>query len=141
MLSFPGKAIGWTISLFKKDEGPVSEDSLNTFHLTKDEMDAVKALNGRVMCSVDSKSSVVTLSVTMQDPVISALLTDTVMNNLQQYITDYRTNKARNDLEYTQMRRVRTIIRRSRPMRAIWIRTRISYCARCGRSRRGCRMR
>ena len=103
MLSFPGKAIGWTISLFKKDEEPVSEDSLNTFHLTKDEMDAVKALNGRVMCSVDSKSSVVTLSVTMQDPVISALLTDTVMNNLQQYITDYRTNKARNDLEYTQM--------------------------------------
>lgn len=103
VLSFPGRAMGWAISLFKKDEDPVSADSLNTFHLTKAEMAAVKALNGRVMCSVDSKSSVVTLSVTMQDPVISALLTDTVMNNLQQYITDYRTNKARNDLEYTQM--------------------------------------
>ena len=105
VLSIPGKAIGWTVSLFKgkQDEQSVGVDSLNTFHLTEDEAQAVSALNGRISCSVDSKSSVVTLSVTMQDPVISALLTDTVMNNLQQYITDYRTNKARNDLKYTQM--------------------------------------
>jgi RNA-splicing ligase RtcB len=38
----------------------------------------------------------------MQDPVISATLTDTVMNRLQEYITDYRTMKARHDLAYIQ---------------------------------------
>lgn len=38
----------------------------------------------------------------MQDPLISASLTDTVMHCLQNYITDYRTNKARHDLAFTE---------------------------------------
>ena len=36
------------------------------------------------------------------DPLVSATVADTVMHNLQTYVTDYRTNKARNDLEFTQ---------------------------------------
>lgn len=38
----------------------------------------------------------------MQDPLISASLTDTVMHCLQNYITNYRTNKARHDLAFTE---------------------------------------
>lgn len=101
VLSLPGKIIGWTLSLFKEDETP-KEGGFDLFQLTKDEMGVVKALNERVGCSVDSKSYVITLSVTMQDPLVAATLTDTVMTNLQRYITDYRTNKSRNDLAYTQ---------------------------------------
>ena len=37
-----------------------------------------------------------------QDPLISATMTDTVMQKLQNYITEYRTNKARHDLDFTQ---------------------------------------
>ena len=101
VMSLPGKVIGWTLSLFKEDE-ETGDEELDPFRLTKDEMEVVKALNERIGCSVDSKSYVVTLSVTMQDPLIAATLTDTVMTNLQRYITDYRTNKSRNDLAYTQ---------------------------------------
>lgn len=101
ILSLPGKIIGWTLSLFKEEEDS-GEGKLDPFQLTEDEMKIVKALNERIGCSVDSKSYVVTLSVTMQDPLIAATLTDTVMINLQRYITDYRTNKSRNDLAYTQ---------------------------------------
>jgi len=54
------------------------------------------------MASVDKKSGVISLNVTMQDPLVSAALTDTVMRNLQSYITEYRTNKARRDLVYTE---------------------------------------
>lgn len=42
------------------------------------------------------------MTVTMQDPLISASLTDTIMHSLQNYITDYRTNKARHDLAYME---------------------------------------
>lgn len=101
VLGLPGKIIGWTLSLFKDDE-EFGEGKLDPFQLTKDEMEIVKALNDRIGCSVDSKSYVVTLSVTMQDPLIAAILTDTVVTNLQRYITNYRTNKSRNDLAYTQ---------------------------------------
>ena len=50
----------------------------------------------------DKKTGVTTLTVTMQDPLISAALTDTVMHCLQNYIADYRTNKARHDLAFTE---------------------------------------
>ena len=75
---------------------------LDPFRLTKDEAAIADALSKRISVSVDKKTGVTTLSVTMQDPLISASLTDTVMHCLQNYITDYRTNKARHDLAFTE---------------------------------------
>ena len=40
------------------------------------------------------------MSVTMQDAHIAACLTDSVMCRLQNYVTNYRTNKARQDFEF-----------------------------------------
>lgn len=100
--SFPFKCVGWVMSLFKDDEEGNIDGKVNPFRLTKDETEIVKVLNERISVVVDKKTSVVTLSVTMQDPLISATLTDTVMMKLQNYITDYRTNKARHDLAFTQ---------------------------------------
>ena len=73
-----------------------------SFRLTRDESAIADALSKRISVSVDKKTGVTTLSVTMQDPLISASLTDTVMHCLQNYITDYRTNKARHDLAFTE---------------------------------------
>lgn len=103
VISLPFKALGWTISLFKdKDKEDVAGTALDPSHLTEDADRITKALNGRISVSVDKKTGVTTLSVTMQDPIISAQLTDTVMHRLQNYITDYRTNKARHDLAFTE---------------------------------------
>ncbi len=101
VLSAPFRFIGWTVSLFKDDEDASSRE-VDPFRLTPKESEVVKSLNERVTCMVDKKSSVISLTVTMQDPLIAATLTDTVMNNLQNYITEYRTNKARHDLDFTQ---------------------------------------
>ena len=43
-----------------------------------------------IQVDVDLKTSLIDLSVTMQDPLVSALLTDTILKNLQKYITDYK---------------------------------------------------
>ena len=101
VLSLPFKCVAWVVSLFK-DEAEAATGEIDPFRLTKEEMEVVKALNNRITVSVDKKTSVVTLSVTMQDPLIAATMTDTVMQRLQLYITGYRTNKARHDLEFTQ---------------------------------------
>jgi uncharacterized protein involved in exopolysaccharide biosynthesis len=101
VVSAPFKALGWTVSLFK--EKPEEGDSkLDPFQLTREEAAIADALSKRISISVDKKTGVTTLSVTMQDPLISASLTDTVMHCLQNYITDYRTNKARHDLAFTE---------------------------------------
>ena len=104
--SLPFKAIGWVMSLFKDDENEESGgnggEEGGTISLTEAEDGIVGAIKGRITVSVDKKSGVTTLTVLMQDPLISATVTDTVMHNLQNYITDYRTNKARHDLAFTE---------------------------------------
>ena len=45
---------------------------------------------------------VITINVKDQDPVICATMADTVKTRLQNFITDYRTRKARVDLEYNK---------------------------------------
>lgn len=103
VIGAPFRLLGWTLSLFRNEEEPTGQqEGTNLFRLSEDETRIVEALRQRISVSVDKKSSVVTLGVTMQDPLISATLTDTVMHNLQEYITQYRTNKARHDLEYMQ---------------------------------------
>ncbi|KAA6346868.1 hypothetical protein EZS27_005640 [termite gut metagenome] len=101
VFSFPFKALEWVISIFKEEE-PEREGGFNLFMLTKDETEIVENLSERITVSVDKKTGMTTLSITMQDPLISATVTNVVMHNLQSYITDYRTNKARHDLEFTE---------------------------------------
>ena len=97
VVSAPFKALGWTLSLFK-DKPEKKEGKIDPFRLTLDETRVAEALSKRILVTIDKKTGVTTLEVTMQDPLISASLTDTVMRCLQNYITDYRTNKARHDL-------------------------------------------
>lgn len=101
VMSAPFKALGWTMSLFK-DKPEEKVGKADPFKLTIDEARVADVLSKRISVSIDKKTGVTTLSVTMQDPLISASLTDTVMHCLQNYITDYRTNKARHDLAFTE---------------------------------------
>ncbi|MDE6636762.1 MAG: chain-length determining protein [Muribaculaceae bacterium] len=102
VLGFPFKLIGMIKGGDDEDTNSPGKKT-DTFKLTKKENDVVMALQQRISASVDTKTSVITISVMMQDPLVSATLADTVVNRLQEYITEYRTNKARKDLEYAEL--------------------------------------
>jgi uncharacterized protein involved in exopolysaccharide biosynthesis len=89
------------LSIFK-DQTPEGNEKVDPFRLTKDQTKIIKAINKKVVCSVDKKTMVITINVTDQDPVIAAMMADTVKTRLQNFITDYRTSKARVDLEYNK---------------------------------------
>ena len=99
IVSAPFKALGAVMSLISGDEE--ESEGLNPYHLTKDQEEVVKALQERVSVSVDKKTLVITASVQMQDPVISAQMTKVVLENLQNYITNYRTEQERLKNEMT----------------------------------------
>lgn len=101
VVSLPFRAVGWVMSWFADDKPGTERGGVDTFRLTRRQNQVVRMLNDRINVIVDKKS-IVTLSVTMQDPLVSAMLTDTVLSNLQNYITAYRTDKARRDLTFTQ---------------------------------------
>ena len=79
-----------------------TSDKVNPFRLTKDQMEIVEKMEKKVVCDVDKKTFVITIDVTDQDPLIAATLADSVQTRLQDFITDYRTRKARVDLAYNQ---------------------------------------
>lgn len=83
-------------------EKEVNTNDTNLFHLTREEEKVSNALSRNIKISIDKSTSVISLSVTMQDPIISATLADSVLTRLKEYITEYRTNKARIDLDFTQ---------------------------------------
>jgi capsular polysaccharide biosynthesis protein len=100
-------AIGGTlkaiVGLFVSDTTSVrSVEDVDPFRLTKKEESVAKMINKLVVCDVDKKSLVITIQVTDQDPLICATMADSVQERLQKFITDYRTSKARCDLEYNQ---------------------------------------
>jgi uncharacterized protein involved in exopolysaccharide biosynthesis len=70
------------------------------FRLTKKEEGIAKSIAKRINCLVDKKTSVITITVTDQDPLIAATMADSIQEHLQEAITVYRTQKAKNDLKY-----------------------------------------
>lgn len=99
IMSLPFKAIGGVMSLFKTEEEE-GEAQINPFHLTREQAQIVEGLKRQIVASVDKKTGVTTVSVTMQDPMVAALLTDTVIAKLKQHITHYRVSKAEDDCKY-----------------------------------------
>ncbi len=77
------------------------EQVFNPFNLTQKERKILGLIKENIDLSIDKKTGVINLSVTMQDPYISAQLADTIQNRLQEYIINYKTNKARKDEEFS----------------------------------------
>ena len=82
----------------EKGAGDVSK--LDPFQLSYDDYMLVQNASKLLSCSVDKKTDVITLTVKDQNAYVSAVLADSVRARLQVFITDYRTSKARQDLNY-----------------------------------------
>lgn len=83
-----------------KEKAP--EMKVDPFRLTLEQTAIAGAIDQNVVCDVDKKTMVIKINVTDQDAQICAMLADSVKNRLQKFITDYRTSKARVDLEYNK---------------------------------------
>ncbi len=100
VMSLPFKAMGGIISLFKDEEEEKGVKEINPFQLTKEQSRTVQGLKKMIVANVDKKTGVTTVSVTMQDPLVAAILTDTVVVKLKEHITKYRVSKAEEDCKY-----------------------------------------
>ncbi|MBQ8257058.1 MAG: chain-length determining protein [Bacteroidaceae bacterium] len=78
---------------------PVDGHDMN---MTRRQFLTLKSLDKKILVSVDKGNYVITLNVTMQDPKISAHVANVVAEKLQQSIGEYRSAKARKDLQYVQ---------------------------------------
>jgi uncharacterized protein involved in exopolysaccharide biosynthesis len=100
VMSLPSKAIRGIKSLVKTEEEETGETTINPFHLTYEQASTVTGLKQAIVANVDKKTGVTTVSVTMQDPLVAAIITDTVVVKLKEHITKYRVSKAVDDCKY-----------------------------------------
>ena len=100
VLSLPMTAATSIINLFKEEETDAGERKSSHFHLTKKEYNAIKGVRSLISSEVDKKTGITNISVTMQDPMVAALLADTVLQKLKEHITQYRVAKANDDLVF-----------------------------------------
>lgn len=95
------KVIGGITDLFKsKTLNEKSSAKFDPYVLTKKEDEIMSSIRNSIKISVDKKSGVITIITKAQDALICKTIADSVRGHLQQYITRYRTNKARKDYDY-----------------------------------------
>ncbi len=100
IISAPFKALGWVSSLFREKKEVARNDSFNIFALTPEQEHYINGMRARVNISLNKKTAIVSANVTMQDPVVTAVVADSMVAKLKEYIIRYRTDKARQDMEY-----------------------------------------
>ena len=104
VIGLPGMVIGGVKSLFAEKDELISFDktSLGTIELSKNESQKIEVLKKMISASVDKKTSMTSIVVTLQNPKVAAVVADSVVKKLQEYIIDYRTFKAKEDCVYLE---------------------------------------
>lgn len=94
--------IGGIKNLFVGKSEEISNCVVDPFKLTKEQNGIIKLMGKKIDCDVDIKTMVIKINVTDQDPLVAAVMADSVKQRLQESITSYRTSKVRVDLEYNK---------------------------------------
>lgn len=67
---------------------------------SKEEYGAIEYMRKNILCRTDSKTTLISIQVTDCDPAVASAFADSLCNRLKLYITDYRTVKAKQNLDF-----------------------------------------
>lgn len=100
-IGLPGKIIG---AIFSKDEKEVGTGTTDPdiIALSKDKMQVINGLRERVRASLDEESGIISVSVKMPNAQTAANIAKFTIEELTEYLTEYRTDKVVRDLEYVE---------------------------------------
>lgn len=99
VMGAPGMLIGGIKSLFKEEQKD-SIKAIDPFRLTPEQSGRIGMLKKVLEVETDKKSNMTKVTVSLQDPLAAAVVADSAVHKLQEYITDYRTRKAKQDYDF-----------------------------------------
>lgn len=106
LLSAPMDVMGWVMAKIKgidtEDDAEYYQGCINPEKLTITQYNKVKYLSEHTSITVDKKTSVITIAANMGQPQIAKQVCDKIIENLENYVFEYRTEKSRMDVEYYQ---------------------------------------
>lgn len=105
VIGLPEMFIGGVKSFFtEKDDEAMAFIGVNQgiIKLSKKESKKIETLKKMITAAVDKKTSMTSVAVTLQNPKVAAVVADSVVKKLQEYIIGYRTSKAKEDCLYLE---------------------------------------
>lgn len=103
IIGFPNMVISGVKTLFVDKNKSSSGDTLQgIIELTTEESDKINILRNSISAVIDKKTAITSVSVSLQNPMIAAVVADSVVHKLQKYIIRYRTSKAQEDCAYLE---------------------------------------
>lgn len=99
IMEAPGILIGGIKSLFKEEQKD-SVKVIDPFRLTPEQNGRIGMLKKILEVETDKKSNMTKVTVSLQDPLAAAIVADSAVHKLQEYIIDYRTRKAKQDYDF-----------------------------------------
>jgi len=103
---FDKKNKSWISDLFDNENTIDTSQLLDpqklskAYELTKPQEDLIKDLHERILATFDRKSGVITIHTKMPDPVVAASTAQIAVEYLKEYVTNYRTDKARKQVTF-----------------------------------------
>jgi uncharacterized protein involved in exopolysaccharide biosynthesis len=102
-VGLPGKIIGLIKGEEKTEQAlPQGFAADSVISVTKDQMSVIENMQQRVSVLLNEETGVINLTVEMPDPNAAAQVGKTSIGLLKEYMTNYRTRKAQEDLRYAQ---------------------------------------
>lgn len=91
-------------SLFgiNNNETTINDTKLNLIRLSKEDSKKINYLKKNIITFVDKKTSITNISITLQEATVTAIVANSIAEKLQEYITSYRTSKAKEDFSYLE---------------------------------------
>ena len=103
---FKQKNENWLLSILNSEEKVATaslldpKKSSNAYELTKPQQDLITELQKRVVTTFDRKTGVISINTKMPDPVVAATTAQKAVEYLKEYVTTYRTDKARSQVKF-----------------------------------------
>ena len=76
------------------------EGELNPYNLTKAQEEVINKFREHVEVTVNEEKGTISAGVILQDPALTAVVADSLVRKLERYVSNYRTTKAKNDLNF-----------------------------------------
>lgn len=88
----------------EKEEGDVINDSEAILSLTKEEKRCIGIAESRVNLTINTKDGYIELTVNMPEPLLAAQVTEKIQALLQEYITEFKIEQVKSNLDFVQER-------------------------------------
>lgn len=93
-------------AVFGQEEEDTVKAKVNPYELTPEQTAISGMVNSKIVCditnSIQTQEVLISIEVTDQDPHVAAMMVDSVKEHFQAFVTEYKTKKARRDLEFTE---------------------------------------